>query len=233
MDVLSGLLNGFARWGGYYETYIGTGFVVTVSTTVAGTILTALWALVVTAFRISRIRPIRFIGVVYIELFRGTPILVQLFTFFFALPILISLYLPAYPTAVLVLALNAGGYLAENYRAGFEAVPNGQREAAAALGMTRFVALRRVVIPQALRVIVPSIGNTMIAILLTTPLTGVIGNPDMMFEATRAQGISHDFSVFALIAVIYVVLGLGLAWLNGRSSAGCDCRDHATTQRRP
>jgi His/Glu/Gln/Arg/opine family amino acid ABC transporter permease subunit len=216
MDIITGLWNGISRWGGYYETYIGTGFVVTVSTTVVGTLLTALWALVVTAFRISRVAPIRFIGVAYIEVFRGTPILVQLFTFFFALPIVVGLYLPAYPTAVLVLALNAGGYLAENYRAGFQAVPNGQREAAAALGMTRFVALRRVVVPQAIRIIVPAIGNTMIGILLTTPLTGVIGNPDMMFEATRAQGISHDFSVFALIAVIYVVLGLGLAFLNGR-----------------
>ena len=216
MDVLSGLLNGISRWGGYYETYIGAGFRVTVSTTVVGTVLTALWALVVTAFRISRIRPIRFIGVVYIELFRGTPILVQLFTFFFALPILISLYLPAYPTAVLVLALNAGGYLAENYRAGFEAVPNGQREAAAALGMTRVrgtAAGRRSAGAPGHRAVDRQHHDRD---PVDDALTGVIGNPDMMFEAARAQGISHDFSVFALIAVIYVVLGLGLAWLNGQ-----------------
>jgi His/Glu/Gln/Arg/opine family amino acid ABC transporter permease subunit len=216
MDLLFLIQELIRRWSDYYVTYISAGLGVTIATTVVGTILTALWALVVTAFRTSRLRLIRFIGVAYIEIFRGTPILVQLFTFFFALPIIAGLYLPAYPTAVLVLALNAGGYLAESYRAGFEAVPRGQREAAAALGMTRVVTMRRVVMPLALRIIVPAIGNTMIGILLTTPLTGVIGNPDMMFEASRAQGISHDFSVFALIAVIYVILGLSLAWLNGR-----------------
>ena len=216
MDAFSGILNLLGNWASYYGIYIGDGLVVTVATTVVGTILTALWALVVTAFRTSRVRVIRFIGVAYIEVFRGTPILVQLFTFFFALPIMLNLYLPPYPTAVLVLALNSGGYLAENYRSGFEAVPNGQREAAAALGMTRIVALYRVVIPLALRVIVPAIGNTMIAILLTTPLTGVIGNPDMMFQAARAEIVTHDFSVFAMISVIYVILGLMLAWLNGR-----------------
>ena len=216
MEILGWLHELASRWTEYYQTYIGTGFVVTVQTTVLGTVLTAVWALVITAFRTSRIGLLRFIGITYIELFRGTPILVQLFTFFFALPLLIGVYLPPYATAVLVLALNAGGYLAESYRSGFEAVPKGQREAAAALGMTRAVALRRVVMPLALRIAVPAIGNTMIGILLTTPLTGVIGNPDMMFEASRAAGISHDFSVFALIALIYMVLGLMLAWLNGR-----------------
>src|SRR5437667_6663005 len=119
MDLLFLFQELVRRWSDYYVTYIRAGLGVTIATTVVGTVLTALWALVVTAFRTSRLAPIRFIGVTYIEIFRGTPILVQLFTFFFALPIIAGLYLPAYPTAVLVLALNAGGYLAESYRAGF------------------------------------------------------------------------------------------------------------------
>jgi His/Glu/Gln/Arg/opine family amino acid ABC transporter permease subunit len=205
-----------SRWVDYFQTYLREGLTVTILTTIVGTALTIPWALVVTAARTSRVALIRFIGVAYIEIFRGTPILVQLFTFFFALPVLLGIFLPPYPTSVLVLALNAGGYLAESYRSGFEAVPNGQREAALALGMTRVIALRRVVMPQALRIIVPAIGNTMIIILLTTPLTGVIGNPDLMFEANRAETITHDFSVYAEISVIYVILGLTLAALNGR-----------------
>src|SRR5207302_116283 len=104
MDPLFLIQELIRRWSDYYVNYISAGLVVTVATTVVGTILTAIWALVVTAFRTSRLAPLRFIGVAYIEIFRGTPILVQLFTFFFALPIIAGLYLPAYPTAVLALA---------------------------------------------------------------------------------------------------------------------------------
>ena len=124
-----------SRWPGYFTTYLESGLFITVTTTIVATALTIVWALVVTAVRVNPIKPLRFLAIAYIELFRGTPILVQLFTIFFGLSFL-GLLIPAWPATVLALMLNAGGYLAESYRAGFQAVPQGQREAALAIGMS-------------------------------------------------------------------------------------------------
>jgi arginine/lysine/histidine transport system permease protein len=207
-----------SRWPGYFTTYLESGLFITVTTTIVATALTIVWALVVTAVRVNPIKPLRFLAIAYIELFRGTPILVQLFTIFFGLSFL-GLLIPAWPATVLALMLNAGGYLAESYRAGFQAVPQGQREAALAIGMSRPLALRRVVIPQAFRVIVPAIGNITISILLTTPIAALIGNPDLLFQSSQVESTTHDPSVLIEMILIYAVLALSLAWLNSRVEA--------------
>ncbi len=214
MDVIT-------RWANYWTNGgLAEGFVVTLETFAVGCVCTILWGLVVTVIRMSRFWPARLAAVAYIELFRGTPLLVQLLAFFAAVPILIGIKFGAFETAILVLTLNAGVYLAENYRAGFQAVPRGQQEAGAALGMTRFQIFWRVTFPQAIRMILPAIGNTVAGLLLTTPFVFLVGLEDLMAKAGQIMNRTADWSVFLFVTIIYTSLGLflvaGNSWLEHR-----------------
>lgn len=218
MDAFTGISKMIAKWPGYFTSDLASGLSTTLATLVVATFLTIIWALVIAGIRVSPFKPVRVIAIAYIELFRGTPILVQLFTIFFGLTVL-GILVPPWPATVFALMLNAGGYLAESYRAGFQAIPRGQHEAAAALGMSRPTALRRVIMPQALRIIVPAIGNITVAILLTTPIAAMIGNPDLLYQASRVEQNSHDPSVLLEMTLIYVFFALLLAWGNSRLEA--------------
>lgn len=214
-------MNLFANWQSYWvDGGIQRGFVNTLSAFVVGSLLTIAWGLIVAMMRMSRFSPVRFVALAYIEVFRGTPITVQLLTFFAAIPILTGLQLPPFETAVLALALNSGGYIAESYRSGLQAVPAGQKEAAAAIGMTRGQIFRRVTLPLGIRVMLPAIGNTLAGILLTTSFVFLVGLEDMQAKATQIMNRTNDWTVFLMITLIYVVLGLlllaGNNWLERR-----------------
>jgi His/Glu/Gln/Arg/opine family amino acid ABC transporter permease subunit len=203
------------EWWTFWSEGLSRGFFVTVTTTAIVTVLTIVWSLVVVAARVSPIRLLSGIAKAYIELIRGTPLIVQLFGFFFV-PSALGFHVAPWPTAIFVLTLHHGPYLAEHYRSGYLAIPQGQREAGLALGMGSITTWRRVLLPQLLRVVIPAIGNVMVFVLLASPFTAVIGTRDMLFEAERIQARTHAFSVFVLVTLVYVVLGLGLAWLNHR-----------------
>ena len=202
-----------STWLSYLRGDLWPGLITTIQLSIVATVLAVIWAVIPALMRMSNSRVLYVISTTYIELFRSTPILVQMFAVFFGLSIL-GLLLPPWPAAVIVFVLNAGGYLAESYRSGFQAVPVGQREASASLGMGEALAFRRVVFPLALRVILPAIGNMTINILLTTPVAALIGVQDLLYHAMRIQGREHDWSIYLLIAIIYAVLGLALAWGN-------------------
>lgn len=211
----------FLRWASYWTTGgIAAGFVVMLRTFIVASILTIIWAMVVALARMSPSRILQYIAIGYIELFRGTPLLVQLLIFFAAVPIITGIKLRPFETAVLALTLNAGAYLAENYRAGLQAVPHGQQEAASALGLSNRQVFQRVTFPVALRVILPAVGNIIASLLLTTPFVFFVGLEDMMARATQIMNRTADFSVFLFVTIIYVGLGLllfvGNSWLERR-----------------
>jgi len=210
-----------ANWQSYWiEGGIERGFINTISAFLAGSALTIIWGLLVALMRMSRFAPVRYLAIAYIEVFRGTPILVQLLTFFAAVPIVTGLQLPPFETAVLALALNSGGYIAESYRSGLQAVPLGQREAAHAIGMTRAQVFCRVTLPLGIRVMLPTVGNTLAGILLTTSFVFLVGLEDMQAKATQIMNRTSDWTVFLFITLIYVILGLMLLaannWLERR-----------------
>jgi His/Glu/Gln/Arg/opine family amino acid ABC transporter permease subunit len=204
------------RWISYWGLGINTGLLVALEVMVAAGICTVIWGLVIAMLRASPVTPLRWLAIAYIEFFRGTPLLVQILIIFAALPKLVGLFLPPFQTAVLALTLNAGSYMAESYRAGLQAVPRGQREAAVALGMSSPLVFWRVVLPQAIRVILPAVGNILISLLLTTPFVFLAGLEDMMAKAIQVLNRTADFSVYVLVTLIYVVLGLLLVWGNSR-----------------
>ena len=117
----------------------------------------------------SRIAPLRWVVKAYIEVIRGTPLLLQLIYVYYVLPE-IGIRLDAFTAGVLALTLNYSAYISEVYRGGIQAIPRGQHDAAAALGMTHGLAMRRIVLPQAIRIIIPTLGNYFIGLFKDTAL---------------------------------------------------------------
>jgi len=153
----------------------------------------------------------------YVEVLRGTPLMLQLFVLFYVLPNA-GLELPAFGAAVLGLAINYSAYEAEIYRAGLQAVPPGQMEAALVLGMSRRLALRRVVVPQAVRIVVPAVTNDFIALFKDTSVCSVI----TVVELTKRYNIAamtHPSDVLplaAMAAALYLVMSYPLSLLSAR-----------------
>ncbi|MBI5210214.1 MAG: ABC transporter permease subunit [Elusimicrobia bacterium] len=147
--------------------------------------------------RLFGVAPVRWASTAYVEVFRGTPLLIQLYLIYYGLPNL-GIRLSSLAAAVLGLGLNYAAYEAENYRAGIQAIPRGQMEAALSLGMTRWQALRRIVLPQAVRVVIPPISNDFIALFKDSSLVSVI----TMVELTKVYGM--------LATTTYDYMGLGL-----------------------
>jgi len=152
----------------------------------------------------------------YLWLFRGTPVLLQLVFAFNVLP-LFHIVLPAYACAVLALGLNEGAYMTEIIRSGLMSVDPGQREAARALGMTKAKAMRRIVMPQALRVIIPPTGNQFIAMLKDSSLVSVVGVWELMYLArTEGQSEFRHVEMMITASLIYWLFSILLELIQGR-----------------
>ncbi len=173
------------------------GAVVTVEISLLAMALAVGAGLVLALARLYGIAPVRWLAASYVEAVRGTPLLIQLFLIYYGLPNL-GIRLNAFVAAVLGLGFNYAAYEAENYRAGIQAVPHGQMEAALALGMTRSQALRRIIVPQAIRVVIPPVTNDFIALFKDSSLVSVI----TMVELTKMYGM--------LATSTYDYIGLGL-----------------------
>ncbi len=157
-------------------------------------------AVLIALARISSSRVLSVPARVFISAVRGTPLLLQLFVVFFALPTL-GVELPSFVAATLALSVNVAGYAAETVRGALLAVPVGQHEAAATLGMSRSLTLRRVVLPQAGRIAVPPLSNTLISLVKDTSLVSVVLLTDPFRVVTQAAAVSFDY------LPLYVMLG--------------------------
>jgi polar amino acid transport system substrate-binding protein len=184
------------HWDRYLPLLL-QGAVVTVEISVLAMGLAVAAGLVLALARLYGAAPLRWLAIAYIEVIRGTPLLIQLYLIYYGLPNL-GIRLSAFVAAVLGLGLNYAAYEAENYRAGIQAIPRGQLEAAFALGMTRAQALRRIIIPQAFRIIIPPMNNDFIALFKDSSLVSVI----TMVELTKVYGM--------LATSTYDYIGLGL-----------------------
>lgn len=139
------------------------------------------------------------IAAFYVSLIRGTPLLLQIYFIFFALPQL-GIVLPAIPAGIVALSLNYGAYMTEIFRAGIQAVARGQREAAEALGMPERLVMMRVVLPQAVRIVVPAIGNEFIAMIKDSALVSTITVHETLFMAQRIGRSAFEPVAALLIA---------------------------------
>ncbi|MBL8090766.1 MAG: amino acid ABC transporter permease [Anaerolineales bacterium] len=177
-------------------------------------------ALLAALGRLSKFPPIYALSTFYVSLIRGTPLYLQIFFFFLALPQL-GIVLSGIVSGVLALGLNYGAYMSETFRAGLSSVSKGQREAAMALGMTPSQTMRRIVLPQALRFAIPPMGNDFISMTKDSALVSATGFVhELMWRATKVGRASFN-SLEALImaAMFYWVLTLILTYFQGKLEA--------------
>jgi polar amino acid transport system permease protein len=183
-------------------------------------VLAMVLALLAALGRLSTIPPIYALSTFYVSLIRGTPLYLQIFFFFLALPQL-GIILSGLWAGVLALGLNYGAYMSEIFRAALASVGRGQREAAVALGMTPWQTMKRIVLPQALRFAIPPIGNDFIAMTKDSALiagTGFVH--EIMWRATRVgRAQFHNFEALLVAAVFYWMMTLVLSYIQSRIEA--------------
>ena len=156
----------------------------------------------------------------WIEIFRNTPVLIQLVWFYYAFPVLTGLQMSAFTAAALGLTLNTSAYCAEIWRGGIQSLPRGQWEAARAIGMGGSLALRRIILPQALRRMVPAFTNRAIEVGKMTAIASVLSVQDLMYEARLlSANIYRPLEVFTVIALVYFIVIYPITLLSYRLEA--------------
>jgi polar amino acid transport system substrate-binding protein len=196
-----------------------TGAVLTLVVSLCAMALAVVLGILLSLGRRYGLKPLSVLCVGYIELFRGTPLLVQLTLVYFGLPEL-GLKLSPFVAGVLALGLNYAAAEAENYRAGLESVPAGQLEACAVLGLSRWQTLRHVVAPQAVRVSIPPMTNDFIALLKDSSLVSLVTLTELTKTYTNlASSMRDHMGLGALVALCYLLLGLPFAHLARRAEA--------------
>jgi polar amino acid transport system permease protein len=199
-----------ASYAGFRDFLPGllAGAWVTIQITVAACVLAVVCGLLAGLAKLSPLRPLRWFAISYIELFRGTSALVQLFWLFYVLPNF-GITLAPIPVAILALGLNVGAYGAEVVRGAVLAVPGGQYEAAIALNMTPFVRMRRIILPQAMIAMIPPWGNLFIELLKATAIVSLITVSDLTFKAYQLnQATLRTVTIFLLVLVMYLGIAL-------------------------
>ncbi|MFE5317478.1 amino acid ABC transporter permease [Paenibacillus sp. NPDC056579] len=190
-------------------------------TVILGVVLGVILALM----RLSRIAPLKMFATAYIEFIRGTPLLVQLFLFYYGLPKLgiqfpdvpaLGTAFPEFMAGVIALSVNSAAYVAETFRAGIQAIDKGQMEAARSLGMPHSMAMRHIILPQAIRNVLPALGNEFIVIIKESSIVSVIGISELMYNADTVRGNSfRAFEPLIVVAIIYFVITFTLSKVLG------------------
>ena len=162
--------------------------------------------------RLSSIKPVSLFFEFYVWLMRGTPLMLQLLFVYFALPS-VGILLPDIAAALLAFTLNYAAYFAEIFRAGIQAVPKGQYEAAQALGMTYWQMMRHVILPQVIKIVLPPISNETINLVKDTSLIYILAMNDLLRVARTIVQREFDMTPFLIAAVFYLAMTAVLTWI--------------------
>lgn len=197
------------------------GLRLTVALSVLSMALSLVLGMAVALARNSRWALLRGAAAAYSDFFRGTPVLVQLLWIYYSLPILTGILFSPFATALIAFTLNITAFVSEIYRAGITSIGKGQREAALALGMTPWQVLRRVILPQSVRRVIPPLGSIWVSLFKDTSIVSVISVSELMY---RGKVLSIEtyrpLEIFTAVAVIYFVVTFpqarGVDWLFDR-----------------
>jgi polar amino acid transport system permease protein len=157
--------------------------------------------------RLASWRPLRAIASLYTDFLRGTPLLVQILWIYYSLPILTGVVFSPFVSAAIALTLNLSAFISEVYRAGIQSIGRGQREAALALGMSQWQAMRRVILPQSIRRVLPPLGSIWVSLFKDTAIVSVIAVPELMY---RGKVLSIEtyrpVEIYTVVAIIYFLV---------------------------
>lgn len=162
--------------------------------------------------RISQFKILRIMAAVYADCIRGTPLLVQIFLIYFALPMAIGQRVEPFIAAVAACGINSGAYVSEIFRAGIQAIDVGQMEAGRSLGLTRWQTMRFIILPQAFKNILPPLGNEFIAMLKDSSLVSVIGFEELTRRGQLIIAQTYgSFEIWMTVAVLYLIMTMAIS----------------------
>lgn len=190
-----------------YGSFFLKGIKITILISLIGVALGSILGAFVALMKLSKIKIISWIASIYIEILRGTPMLVQVFIVFFGITAALGLDISALVCGTIALVINSSAYIAEIIRAGINAVDKGQMEAARSLGLNYRQTMKSVIMPQAIKNILPALGNEFVTLIKESSIVSTIGVGEIMFNAQVVQGISFDpFTPLLVSAALYFVL---------------------------
>lgn len=188
------------------------GAIVTLEITLVAVSFGVLIGLFVGMAELSSYRILRIPSKIYVDIIRGTPLLVQIFIIYFALPNIINMRIEPYIAAVVACSINSGAYVAEIFRSGIQSIDKGQFEAGRSLGLTWSQTMKMIVVPQAFRRTIPQLGNEFIAMLKDSSLVSVIGFEELTRKGQLIIAATYrSFEIWAAVAVLYLVMTLTIS----------------------
>ena len=213
MDFSLFIPNIIKIWGKYWQVFLLTGLKNTLLLTIISVSLGTLLGTLVAMAKMSKFKPLRALISVYIEVLRGTPILLQLYIFYFVLPnVFTFLKLSQFMWVSIALCVNSSAYVSEVIRSGIQAVDKGQMEAARSLGMSEKQAMLKIILPQAVRNILPALGNEFIMMLKETSLASTFFLGDIMTSYQVVKGATFlTLEPLTIVAAIYLCLTFPLS----------------------
>lgn len=190
---------------------LGIGALVTIEITAVSVFLGTCIGLMVGIAELARYPWIRIPAKIYVDFIRGTPLLVQIFIIYFALPIILGTRIEPFVAAVAACSINSGAYVAEIFRAGIQSIDKGQMEAGRSLGMSWIQTMRYIVIPQAFRRTIPQLGNEFIAMLKDSSLVSVIGFEELTRKGQLVIASTYgSLEIWTAVAIIYLIMTLSI-----------------------
>ena len=220
MEFFETVAKVFVRYHALFEEGVVNTLIIAAFSVLLGT----LFGTIMATLRMSRIPPLKWIAVAYIEFVRGTPLMVQLMFIFYGLP-MVGVKIPdiawipnfsRFAAGIIAMSMNSCAYVAEIIRSGIQAVDAGQTEAARSVGFSAGAAMQLVVLPQAIRNILPALGNEFVTVIKESSIVSVIGIADLMFRTNDAIAVCYkSLACLAVAAVIYFIL----TFLSGRAVA--------------
>ncbi len=199
-----------------YHSYFITGTGVTLFLSFFGVFIGVAIGVCIALMKLSKNKLVSMLASAYIELVRGTPLLLQLYIVYYGLPRLIGVDLPGLTLAIIAVSLNSAAYVAEIIRAGILAIDRGQMEAARSLGMPHAMAMRYIIIPQAFKNILPALGNEFIVLIKESAIVSIVGIADLMYKTDTLRGITYKpFLPLIIAAAIYFVITFTLSRILG------------------
>ena len=190
------------------------GAAVTIEITAIAVALGFILGLITSVCRLSSIKILRVIAICYVNIIRGTPMLVQIFLIYFALPMIIGERINPFVAAVAACSINSGAYVSEIFRAGIQAVDKGQMEAGRSLGLSWMQTMRYIILPQAFKNVIPPLGNEFISMTKETSLVSVIGFEELTRRGQLIIAKTYgSFEIWMTVAALYLIMTLSIAQL--------------------
>ncbi|WP_138159451.1 amino acid ABC transporter permease [Peptoniphilus catoniae] len=203
----------------YYYAYL-SGVGITVLLSIIGVVFGSVLGLLIAVMRLGDNKLLNKIAKIYIGVIRGTPLMVQLLIIFFGLKVVIPAEMVFLRNSILLcsiaIVVNSGAYIAEIFRGGINSVDKGQKEAARSLGLNKSQTMKEVILPQAIKIILPSLGNEFIALIKETAIVIMVGVPDIIYKATAIKAQTYKpIKPLVYAAICYLILTVGLSKLMG------------------